>query len=71
MQKTIDRFSEGFALTDEERKALQEAERKNAEDEEAIAGGYSVASRKRSAPEIPGLIDRIHRGISKILNPED
>lgn len=71
MRKAMERFTEGFSLTELELKAVEEAERKNAENDEAIAGGYSVASRKNSVPEIPGLIDRIHRGISKVLNPED
>ena len=67
----MERFTEGFSLTESELKALEEAERKNAENDEAIVGGYSVASRKHSAPDVPGLIDRVHRGISKVLNSKD
>lgn len=67
----MDRFSEGFSLTDRERKALEEAQRKNTENDEAILHGYSVASRKVVVPEIPGFIDRVRRGLSKALNSED
>ncbi|MBI5422259.1 hypothetical protein HZA44_03960 [Candidatus Peregrinibacteria bacterium] len=68
IEKALERFCEGFSLTDEERTALEEAERKNAENDEAILHGYSASSREYQYPQIPGIVARFRRGISNLFD---
>lgn len=67
LEKALERFCEGFSLTDEERASLEEAERKNAENDEAILHGYSASSRRYLTPKIPGMVVRFRRGIARLL----
>jgi hypothetical protein len=69
IRKTIGRFSEGFALTESERKELECTNAKNAENEEAVEQGYSIGRRQTIAPEIPGALDRVRRGLRNALRP--
>ncbi len=67
IEKALERFLEGFSLTPDEQREFEEAERKNAENDEAIKRGYSVSSRKTAHPEIPDFLARVRRGIHLAL----
>ena len=67
MRDALGRFSEGFSLTRSELHRVKEAERINCDNDLAILGGYSVASRVYKSAEIPGLLSRIRRGLENVL----
>ena len=63
-----EQFKEGASLTLEERLEVEQTQRTNRENDEAILGGYSVSPRIYRTPKIPGILERVRRGLGALLS---
>jgi hypothetical protein len=68
IEKACERFCEGFLLSEGEQRELEKAILINRENDEAVLGGYSVSSRIYRTPKIPGILERVRRGLGALLN---